>query len=75
MRCTICGRPLNVDGDPLSADCGGDCWGCIGEFEARMEGNISEMAESERISSEIVRREIEAGLRNANGSAKRPKRD
>ncbi|OWQ45591.1 hypothetical protein CDL60_19260 [Roseateles noduli] len=20
--------------DPLSTDCGGDCWGCIGEIEA-----------------------------------------
>lgn len=34
MRCTICGRDLNVSSDPLSGDCGGDCWGCIGEVEA-----------------------------------------
>lgn len=34
--CTICGRRLNVEGDELSGDCGGDCWGCIGELEADM---------------------------------------
>jgi hypothetical protein len=33
-KCTICGRLLNVEGDELSGDCGGDCWGCIGEIEA-----------------------------------------
>jgi hypothetical protein len=32
--CTICGRRLNVEADELSIDCGGDCWGCIGEIEA-----------------------------------------
>jgi hypothetical protein len=25
---------LNNTEDPLSDDCGGDCWGCIGEMEA-----------------------------------------
>ncbi len=33
-KCTTCGRRLNVAGDELSADCGGDCWGCVGEAEA-----------------------------------------
>lgn len=33
-NCTICGRKLETEGDPLSIDCGGDCWGCIGEIEA-----------------------------------------
>jgi len=32
--CQMCGRTLDVAGDPLSRDCGGDCWGCIGEIEA-----------------------------------------
>ena len=32
--CTICGRRLNVESDELSGDCGGDCWGCIGQIEA-----------------------------------------
>jgi hypothetical protein len=32
--CTICGRLLGVAADELSGDCGGDCWGCIGEIEA-----------------------------------------
>jgi hypothetical protein len=35
-KCGICGRPLNVEGDELSADAGGDCWGCIGAIEAEM---------------------------------------
>jgi hypothetical protein len=34
MKCSICGRTLNDPVDPLSGDCGGDCWGCIGEIEA-----------------------------------------
>lgn len=34
--CTICGRRLNIEGDELSGDCGGDCWGCIGQIEADM---------------------------------------
>lgn len=32
--CTLCGRGLNVEGDELSGDCGGDCWRCIGQIEA-----------------------------------------
>lgn len=34
QKCTICGRRLNVEGDELSGDCGGDCWGCVGQIEA-----------------------------------------
>lgn len=34
--CGICGRKLDQKDDPLSLDCGGDCWGCIGEIEADM---------------------------------------
>jgi hypothetical protein len=34
MNCQICNRPLNNPNDPLSLDCGGDCWGCIGQIEA-----------------------------------------
>jgi hypothetical protein len=32
--CIMCGRLLDQPSDPLSSDCGGDCWGCIGEIEA-----------------------------------------
>lgn len=32
--CGLCGRELDAAADPLSRDCGGDCWGCIGEIEA-----------------------------------------
>jgi hypothetical protein len=34
--CGMCGRRLGQPEDPLSADCGGDCWGCISEVEADM---------------------------------------
>jgi hypothetical protein len=34
MKCGIFGRKLNQVDDPLSGDCGGDCWGCVGEVEA-----------------------------------------
>jgi hypothetical protein len=36
MKCMICGLELNVESDPLSNDCGGDCWGCVGEVEANL---------------------------------------
>lgn len=35
-RCSLCGRALGNPEDELSVDCGGDCWGCIGEIEADM---------------------------------------
>lgn len=34
MNCTICGRLPEQASDALSLNCGGDCWGCIGEIEA-----------------------------------------
>lgn len=34
MKCQTCGRLLAQEDDPLSIDCGGDCWGCVGEIEA-----------------------------------------
>ncbi len=54
LRCGLCGRALNTPGDPLSIDCGGDCWGCIGEVEA-LGGYPPSVAK--------VRAEIAAGVR------------
>lgn len=54
MKCGICGRLLDQPGDPLSVDCGGDCWGCIGEIEADM---------GDPVSLAKVREESAAGLR------------
>ena len=59
--CQICKRPLGVEADPLSSDCGGDCWGCIGSIEANMGWEPS---------VEFVDLEIKAGIRNADGTAK-----
>jgi len=53
-KCTLCGRELNRSDDPLSGDCGGDCWACIGEIEADLGWEAS---------LEAVRKEHEAGLR------------
>lgn len=36
MKCKVCRRALGQSGDPLSLDCGGDCWGCVGETEAEL---------------------------------------
>jgi len=33
--CVTCKQELDVEGNPLSSDCGGDCWGCVGETEAK----------------------------------------
>jgi len=35
-RCLLCKRLLDQDDDPLSDDCGDDCWGCVSEIEADM---------------------------------------
>lgn len=59
--CKTCGRALNVETDALSEDCGGDCWGCVGANEMDWEPSAAQ-----------VRREIQDGLRNADGSPKRP---
>lgn len=54
MICKTCGRELNVKNDPLAVDCGGDCWGCVGEIEANM---------GYAPSLEKVRHEFQLGLR------------
>jgi hypothetical protein len=59
-RCSICGTILHAHDDPMSADCGGDCWGCVGPME---KGNATSEA--------VVRAEIRAGLRDADGRALR----
>jgi hypothetical protein len=58
----MCGRALDVPGDPLAVDCGGDCWRCIGLVEAR--GGYGP-------SVEMVAEEIRAGLRDEDGRARR----
>lgn len=59
--CTLCGRELSVADDPLSSDCGGDCWGCIGMIEANAgwEPSVG-----------YIREEIEEGWRTEDGTAK-----
>lgn len=52
--CGICKRELDNESDPLSDDCGGDCWGCIGEMEADSDYEPS---------LEQVRKEYKQGLR------------
>lgn len=52
--CSICGRTLDSPSDPLSIDCGGDCWGCVGEAEAEL-GDPDSLAK--------VREEFALGLR------------
>ncbi|ATI79546.1 hypothetical protein A6768_05550 [Sphingobium yanoikuyae] len=63
-RCNTCGRILGIDADPLSTNCDGDCWGCVGELEAD-----GWPASAEKVSAEVA-----SGLRNPDGSAKPPQR-
>ena len=67
--CHICKRVLDVADDPLSVDCGGDCWGCVGFFEYEMERHHSA---SEQLATPQIVQEIRSGLRNADGSGKPP---
>ena len=59
--CNICGRRLEVPADPLSIDCGGHCWGCIGVMEDEWPPSVEHVAE-----------EVRAGLRELDGKAKPP---
>ena len=61
--CGICGRTLDIAVDPLSGDCGGDCWGCIGMIETEMGGDPTE-----NNSIGFVAKEIAWGWRAADGS-------
>lgn len=58
-RCNICVRKLGVSADLLSADCGGDCWGCVGAMELGWPESAKRVA-----------KEIRAGLREPDGAAK-----
>lgn len=58
--CQTCGRPLGKHDDPLSLDCGGDCWGCVGEAKMGYEPSMIK-----------VTNEIESRLRKSDGSAKK----
>jgi len=62
-RCAICGRLIGIKLDPLSEDCGGDCWGCIGEIEASMDAEHN-------ISLGQIAKEIRWGWREADGTPK-----
>jgi hypothetical protein len=62
--CAMCHRLLDFPGDPMSLDCGGDCWGCIGAIEAK--GGYQP-------SIDAVESEIRDGWREESGTAKRPR--
>ncbi len=65
--CHICGRLLDVEADPLSSDCGGDCWGCVGWIEAEIGGDPEQ-----NVSIGFVAKEIAWGWREPDGSPKSP---
>jgi hypothetical protein len=52
-----------IPDDPLSGDCGGDCWGCIGLIEAQMGGDPEE-----NISTALVAKEVKWGWRELDGA-------
>lgn len=54
VKCNLCGRTLSRPEDSLSGDCGGDCWGCMGEIEADAGCGLS---------LKLVRQEYKLGLR------------
>ncbi|AYG60017.1 hypothetical protein CCGE525_15260 [Rhizobium jaguaris] len=64
-RCAMCKRQLDLEGDPLSGNTGGDCWGCVGHMEAFCGGDPQE-----NISIGFVAKEIEWGWRERDGRPK-----
>lgn len=61
VHCSICGRKLERACDPLSVDCGGDCWGCVRPLEKGYAPSNARIAE-----------EIQAGHRELDGTARPP---
>jgi hypothetical protein len=55
----MCGRALDEPGVTLSADCGGDCQGCIAQIEAEG-GDPDALARMDH--------EIRTGLRRGDGT-------
>lgn len=53
-KCNFCGRTLNRPEDQISGDCGGYCWGYIGETETDAVYELS---------LKLVRQEYKHGLR------------
>jgi hypothetical protein len=49
---------LDVAADPMSLDCGGHCWGCVG---------LVEFKSGDRLTSQTVTDEIRKGLRDEGG--------
>lgn len=71
MECSICGRRLEQPDDPLSADCGGDCRGCIGWIEADMGHSDSQANVREEVARGLRPGRIDyAGPPTANAAAK-----
>lgn len=62
--CRMCGRMLGLDDDPLSGDCGGHCWGCVGWAEAVIVGG------EDNPSVEMIRKEISWGWRDPDGTGR-----
>lgn len=60
LNCGMCGRQLDIECDRLSANCGGDCWGCVGEHEFDGLNGETEW-------NKAVYADIRNGLRNSLG--------
>jgi hypothetical protein len=52
-RCATCRRQLDLEGDPLSLNTGGDCWGCVGHMEALCGGDRQQHSSIGFIAKEI----------------------
>ena len=63
--CTLCYRILDIAADPLSHDCGGDCWGCIGELDYDEEWDGQEDEWGGHEVQIRLREEIDKGYRHA----------
>lgn len=57
--CLMCGREIDEPGVALSVDCGGDCQGCIAQFEAES-GDPDALARLDN--------EIRTGLKRGDGT-------
>ncbi len=62
--CNICGRKLGLKDDPLSVDCGGDCWGCIGPIEADLGNAESSVRVTEEFDTGVRPGRSETGLKS-----------
>jgi hypothetical protein len=63
--CRMCGRLMDQPDDPLSDDCGGDCWSCLSETDHGYPLSIKKV--NDEIAAGLRPPRVGFGSRNGSG--------